>query len=61
MTVYAHAFPQSRQAIVDRIQHSSAWRALVRLRNRQATVTFGPGGFVLEPADVFKRRYPTLT
>lgn len=25
------------------------------------TVTFGPGGFVLEPADVFKRRYPTLT
>ena len=24
------------------------------------TVTFGPGGFVLEPADVFKRRYPTL-
>jgi len=25
------------------------------------TVTFGPGGFVLEPADVFKRRYPSLT
>ena len=24
MTVYAHALPQSRQAIVDRIQHTSA-------------------------------------
>ena len=24
------------------------------------TVSFGPGGFVVEPADAFRRRYPSL-